>query len=976
MKRLLNIILSFVFMASAFAISFIYVFAEENDFTLLYEDEGEYQTNDYESILMAESSDGMPENAVVLKDIFTDDFVNCSYGGWTLTGNIVDDNVKVGEKSFKVDFNNGGKFGQGAISFAETISGNDTKIKAAIADGYAYVGVWEYIPSGTSWYEIRLNQDNVLRTNERDKWVYVYQPLTEAGNNGRFIYVKNQSVKSYWFDNMQVFMIPPDDTSMSIKEVEYYNKKGDKTDSNNVFINSPVDIVFSQYIIENTANVKLIAMDTQAEIPIDTKYNNNILHITSKTELDYDSDYKIIVSDALNIFGETLEESEIYFKTAKPEFRIEDISYISGGKEIEIGDDISEIKLTATIINDSDEDKEYRLVLAISDGENPLKFAGDSNFVCAANSSNNADIILNDFGVVRIKDFEQIKYLFIADDGIEVSEDKSSEEDVFTENTRILLQGNKLKINAAFNSGKKRKFTAAMMKEAGEGADWTSPGYIICDTTDDEGKFASEVSISQYVASGNYMLYIWGEGVKAPYTSNAYYTGQDKRNEIVSILQNGSTAEISAMLDNADNKIALNAMGIMIDEYESISESKDYIITSVNSSGAADKATEEECVSILNKYIVLAMLKETSDKTALLMNMEGVLEVSERIVESLKNMEAEGRLDCFSEFFGNISYTTISEFNAKLNEITMVSSVNAVKEGDYPSLLKHLTIYSDIVGYDIGKKMSDYNLSEYNKILLLKSLIGTHYTTVGSIKSAIDNGIEKYKPSYSVPSGGSSGGSSGGGAQKVSSGVSYPPAAASVSPVKVTDQTPVFEDIDSVAWAKSSILELSSRGIINGYDDNTFRPANNITRAEFIKILINTLFPDSSSDKSNFTDVPVEHWAYGYISKAHSMGIINGISDEIFAPDENITNEQMAVMCSRAVAKAGIKLEERSAEPFEDFNDVSFYAKMAVINLQNGNIISGDDNGYFYPYLNTTRAQASKIIYNIINEKEKQDESI
>ena len=71
-------------------------------------------------------------------------------------------------------------------------------------------------------------------------------------------------------------MIPPDDTSMSIKEVEYYNKNGDKTDSNNVFIKSPADIVFSQYIIENTANVKLIAMDTQAEIPIDTKYNNNI----------------------------------------------------------------------------------------------------------------------------------------------------------------------------------------------------------------------------------------------------------------------------------------------------------------------------------------------------------------------------------------------------------------------------------------------------------------------------------------------------------------------------------------------------------------------------------------------------------------------------------------------------------------------------------------------------------------------------
>ena len=61
---------------------------------------------------------------------------------------------------------------------------------------------------------------------------------------------------------------------------------------------------------------------------------------------------------------------------------------------------------------------------------------------------------------------------------------------------------------------------------------------------------------------------------------------------------------------------------------------------------------------ILAKYIVLAMLKETSDKTELLMNMEGILEVSERISETLKNMKTEERLDYFSEFFETMSYIT------------------------------------------------------------------------------------------------------------------------------------------------------------------------------------------------------------------------------------------------------------------------------------------------------------------------------
>jgi hypothetical protein len=86
--------------------------------------------------------------------------------------------------------------------------------------------------------------------------------------------------------------------------------------------------------------------------------------------------------------------------------------------------------------------------------------------------------------------------------------------------------------------------------------------------------------------------------------------------------------------------------------------------------------------------------------------------------------------------------------------------------------------------------------------------------------------------------------------------------------------------------------------IVNGYDDGTFRPEINITRAEFLKILMGEraiskeLSENTPNEDINFSDVNSTHWAYDEIKAAVNAGIVNGYEDGTFRPDDNITYEQ------------------------------------------------------------------------------------
>lgn len=113
-----------------------------------------------------------------------------------------------------------------------------------------------------------------------------------------------------------------------------------------------------------------------------------------------------------------------------------------------------------------------------------------------------------------------------------------------------------------------------------------------------------------------------------------------------------------------------------------------------------------------------------------------------------------------------------------------------------------------------------------------------------------------------------------------------------------------FSDVDANdKKLNDSVNVMTEFGILNGYEDGTFRPNNKITRAEFSKVIIETIMTEEeiSGDETKFLDVRENHWAKDYIYLSRKLGIVNGMTIDTFAPENNITYEQAIKMIVAAL---------------------------------------------------------------------------
>ena len=108
-----------------------------------------------------------------------------------------------------------------------------------------------------------------------------------------------------------------------------------------------------------------------------------------------------------------------------------------------------------------------------------------------------------------------------------------------------------------------------------------------------------------------------------------------------------------------------------------------------------------------------------------------------------------------------------------------------------------------------------------------------------------------------------------------------------------------YSDVSKDAWYNNAVSTLSNAGILDGYEDGTFRPDGNITRAEFATITAR--FLEASYDGGNrFPDID-GHWAAEYINEAANAGIVDGYEDGTFRPQQNITRAEAVTMVNRTV---------------------------------------------------------------------------
>lgn len=112
-----------------------------------------------------------------------------------------------------------------------------------------------------------------------------------------------------------------------------------------------------------------------------------------------------------------------------------------------------------------------------------------------------------------------------------------------------------------------------------------------------------------------------------------------------------------------------------------------------------------------------------------------------------------------------------------------------------------------------------------------------------------------------------------------------------------------FKDVKSDYWAYEQINSLTEKGVLAGYPDETFKPDNNVNRAEFTKMIIKTLDKDDMpvNTETIFSDVSPDFWAYEDIIRSTELGLIKGYPDNTFRPFNNITKSEAISIVSKTI---------------------------------------------------------------------------
>ncbi|MFD0590166.1 S-layer homology domain-containing protein [Paenibacillus sp. GCM10027627] len=186
--------------------------------------------------------------------------------------------------------------------------------------------------------------------------------------------------------------------------------------------------------------------------------------------------------------------------------------------------------------------------------------------------------------------------------------------------------------------------------------------------------------------------------------------------------------------------------------------------------------------------------------------------------------------------------------------------------------------------------------------------------------------------------------------------------------VDVLPEPAKFADIES-HWAKANIEKAVQLGIVNGYDDGTFKPNGSVTRQEFIVMLMKTLKSDVKGDALHFADVEeIEDWAKDAIAQAVKLGFVEGYSDGTFQPNRPITRAEMAAILADA-----LKLEkvDGAEAGFADEELIPAWARDAVAALKKAGIIHGKAGNRFAPHAGAERSEAVTLLLKVLEKQTK-----
>jgi hypothetical protein len=169
---------------------------------------------------------------------------------------------------------------------------------------------------------------------------------------------------------------------------------------------------------------------------------------------------------------------------------------------------------------------------------------------------------------------------------------------------------------------------------------------------------------------------------------------------------------------------------------------------------------------------------------------------------------------------------------------------------------------------------------------------------------------------------------------------------------------PRFSDVAVEDTYYTPVMSLNTGGVVSGYADGTFRPYNNVTRAQVAKIVVLAFgFPLVAPQQQRFSDVPLNDSFSGYIETAYTHGLVSGYGDGTYRPTNNLTRGQLA---KTVVLAAGLPLANPATPSFSDVAAGSTFYRYIETALARG-LVSGYPDGTFRPGAHASRGQVCTV---------------
>ncbi|MBO5059936.1 MAG: S-layer homology domain-containing protein [Clostridia bacterium] len=469
--------------------------------------------------------------------------------------------------------------------------------------------------------------------------------------------------------------------------------------------------------------------------------------------------------------------------------------------------------------------------------------------------------------------------------------------------------------------------------------------------TDADGKASFIFTVPASLASGSYTV---GYCLEENSAKSKNFEFADFDGLVVLLDAAADAAGVQSVLsEESGNRFAASVMGIDMTVYEGITNQDD--LTAVHNNFLAIKSGtgKEENVNAFNKALgIYSAAGGNAAKALELYNPEFDGQSYSEIADE------EARAWIVSVF--ETAVTDNESFDTAYKNAKILHLVNTANSTEIGGLIFK---YGDAIGITSAERYDDFSdLSETNKVKVYDKMVLSlgNAKTKAKICSIFNDAVKDVTAGLKNKDSGNGGG----GGSSSSASVVLPSVNA---PAVQTQNSAPFTDIADYSWANEAILNLVENKIVSGYEDKTFRPANTVTREEFVKMAVCAIGAVNDGAECDFDDVTEDKWYYIYVASAVENGIISGVDERSFGVGLPVTRQDMAVIVSRCMEFIGkTPAEVKEYEEFADGEIISEYARSSVKKLYTAGLINGMGDGSFAPLDRAARAQAAKVLYDAL----------